>query len=236
MRLMLRAAATVALVLALVISAAALAAQPPPTKQAATTTTTTTTTAKKTTHTTAGMAAAARAVLAAVDLGTGWTAGKPAPSSASPTCGSAGLGAGVVEIGKAISPTFSQSASGPFVSQVVFVYATVPEAKQVWQRASGNAALDCLARTVTSGSTKATRFTVLHTQRLVSPQAGTHSAAYRVIASAHSTSPAQTIDVYFDLVLVGEGKALTLISWAGFEQPLDRSLEVAVARAVARRL
>jgi len=146
------------------------------------------------------------------------------------------LGAGVVEIGKAISPTFSQSASGPFVSQVVFVYATVPEAKQVWQRASGNAALDCLARTVTSGSTKATRFTVLHTQRLVSPQAGTHSAAYRVIASAHSTSPAQTIDVYFDLVLVGEGKALTLISWAGFEQPLDRSLEVAVARAVARRL
>jgi hypothetical protein len=226
---MLKTAGTVALALVLAAPTVALAAAPK--KQA----TTTTTTKKKTTHTAAGMAAAVRATLARSDLGAGWTAGKPGPSDASPTCSTAGLGTGVVETGKAVSPTFSQGTAGPFVSQVVFVYATGPQATQAWQRTAGKTALGCLAQSVTSGSTKATHFTVLHKQTLAAPL-GTRSAAYRVLAEAHSTAPAQTIDVYFDLILVGKGNALTLISYADFQQPLARSVEVSVARALARRL
>jgi hypothetical protein len=188
---------------------------------------------QKTTHTTGGTAAAARAVLAVGDLGAGWAAGKPGAQDQDVSCGSAPPN-GVVETGKAVSPTFHQSSAGPFVSQVVFVYATAAQAKQVWQQAAGKAALSCLSQSVSSGSTKDIRFTVLHRQTLAPPAAGKRSAAYRVVASAHTT--AQTIPAYIDLVLVNQGNAVTEIFYSGFSEPLGRSFEARTARAVARRL
>jgi hypothetical protein len=188
----------------------------------------------KTTHTAAGMAAAARAVLGAADLGPGWTAGKAGAADASLECGSAAPPKGIVETGKAVSPTFSESSSGPFVSQAVFVYASAPEAQQVWQQTAGKAALACLARSVAGGSSKGIRFTVLHEQTLARPAVGDRSAAYRVVARVHAT--AQTIPAYVDLVLVGRGDALTEISYSAFSTPVGRAVELAVAQALARRL
>jgi hypothetical protein len=186
------------------------------------------------THTAAGMAAARRAVLALEDLGPGWKAGTAGPATSSLGCGGATSGPGVVETGKAVSPTFSRSAAGPFVSQAVFVYGSAAQAQQVWQQTVGKPALTCLARSVTGGSTKDVKFTILHALTLPAPGAGTRSAAYRIVASAHSKL--QTVSAYVDLVLVGRGDAVTEISYSGFSQPIDRSLELSVARALATRL
>jgi len=188
-----------------------------------------------TTITAAGTAAAQRALIGLAELGPGWSTGAKAPKAESPGCGSdAGTPAGAVEIGAAATPTFEDGSSGPFVSQAAFVYRTGVQALAVWKRVSGAAELSCLARSVASGGAKGVRFEVLERQGLSRPAPGTRSSAYRVVLKA--TAQAQAVSAYVDVVLLGRGATVTALSFAGYQQPVAASLELALAREVARRL
>ena len=106
-------------------------------------------------HTAAGTAAARRSLLRLADLGTGWSAGATPKKIGKLTCGSAPPTlAGVVETGSAITQTYRESSSGPFLSQATFIYGGAAEAARFWQHVSGPAALSCLAKGVAGGSTK----------------------------------------------------------------------------------
>jgi hypothetical protein len=185
-------------------------------------------------HTTAGTAAARRALLRAVDLGAGWSDGSTPKKVGALTCtGVARTVAGVVEVGSAVSATYRQSASGPFLSQAVFVYGSAAQAALFWRHVSGRTALSCLATNVAAGSTKDVRFTVKHRAPLAAP-AGTGSAAYRVVGQAKTTL--QDVVVYVDVELVIRGNSITELSWSSFAAPAAVSLEHRVARAAAGRL
>jgi hypothetical protein len=185
-------------------------------------------------HTVAGGAAARRALLRASDLGSGWSKGATPKKIGKLTCGTAAPTlAGVLEIGSAITPTYRQSSSGPFLSQATYVYGSPAEAALFWQHISGPAALACLAKGVAGGSTKDVSFRVTHQQALPAP-AGKQSAAYRVVGQAKTSL--QKVAVYVDVVLVQRGNAISEISWSSFSAPVAARVEQGIARTAATRL
>lgn len=189
----------------------------------------------KSTHTEAGMAAAQRALIVTGDLGLGWTAGPANVKPESLGCGqTSSTVAGVVEIGSAASPTFQESASGPFVSQAAFVYGTPKQATALWQRAAGPSVLACLAESVAGGGAQGVRFSVVRRQPLARPAAGARSSAYRVIVRV--VTKQQQVTAYVDMVLLGRGAALTALSFASFSQPVATGVERSAVRAAAGRL
>jgi hypothetical protein len=188
----------------------------------------------KTTHTAAGSAAAQHALIASGDLGPGWTAGATPAKPDKLTCGETPSLAGVVETGAAVSPTFRAGASGPFVSQAAFVYGTASQAAALWRHVAGPNVLACLARSVADGGAKGVRFAVLRREPLSRPAAGARSSAFRVIVQAKTK--AQKVTAYVDMVLLGRGNAVTALSFASFTEPVDTTLELSLARIVARRL
>ncbi len=209
------------LVVTLAVAPAALAAHKPPTSGVH--------------HTDGGDAAARRALLRASDLGSGWSAGAT-PKKAGPlTCGTAKATVeGVIETGSAISPTYRESSSGPFVSQAAYVYRSGSEAKTFWQHVSGRSALACLARSLAAGSTKDVTFKLVKEQSLTAPPTGADAVAYRVAGTAAAAG--QKVDVYVDVVLLHRGSMIAEVSFSSFQMPPDSSLEAHAARAVTNRL
>ena len=185
-------------------------------------------------HTVAGTAAARRSLLRLSDLGAGWSKGTTPKQVGVLTCGSAAPTlAGVIEIGSAITPTYRESSSGPFVSEATYVYGSAAQATLFWAHVSGRAALACLAKGVAGGSTKVVSFRVTREQALPAP-AGKRSAAYRVVGEAKTGL--QKVRVYVDVVLVQRGNAIAEISWSSFADPVAASLERGIARTAATRL
>jgi hypothetical protein len=191
--------------------------------------------AGKTTHTRAGTAAAKRMLLTKRDLGAGWTAAPAGKTPPALTCaGFAPSTDGVVETGVAASPAFRGGDAGPFVAQSVYVYATPAQARRFWLRVVGAGVRSCLTQSVVQGSTTDVKFAVKKIQDLALPALGARRAGYRLTATA--TAPGQTVDAYVDLLLIGDGKAIAAISLSSFSQPLSERVELALARAAARRL
>jgi hypothetical protein len=188
----------------------------------------------KTTHTAAGIAAAQHALLGVGDLGAGWKAGAAGGKPQALACGDAKPVAGVVETGAAASPTFRESATGPFVSQAAFVYGTEAQAEALWRQVAGSKVLSCLAQSFVDAGVKGVSFVVLRHQLLSRPAAGAHSSAYRVVVQARAK--AQKVRAYVDMVLLGRGNAVTALSFASFTQPADTALELSLARVIAGRL
>lgn len=193
------------------------------------------------THTTAGMAKAHRLLLTATDFPKSWTRSPPDKPVPGLTCGNfAPSTIGIVETGAAASPHFAAAAIGPFVFQTAYVYATAAQARTFWRRAVRPELARCLSQTVAQGSTQDVRFTVGKTQVLALPRIGERSAAYRVPATATiaptQTTPGQTVPAYFDLLLIGRGTGMSAITLVALAEPVSNGLELAFARAAARRL
>lgn len=214
-----RSALAAAAALALAAAAAAAAAAPP--------------NGVEQKHTAKDMAAARSVLLARADLGQGWSGGNSKVGSL--TCPSFQPSLkGVVETGAAASPDFRAATGGPFVSQSAWIYRTAAQASTLWRRVVGSGLEQCLADSVTSGSTKDVTFTVEQRLRLALPTLRARAAGYRVVSSAATTS--QTIAVVYDLIVLGRGRAVTEISFAGFSAPVPRELELRLARRTAARL
>jgi O-acetyl-ADP-ribose deacetylase (regulator of RNase III) len=136
--------------------------------------------------------------------------------------------------GAAASPTFSQTANGPFVSQTAYVYPKVTQALTYWHRVVTPRLSSCVAGSLTASSTQTVQFKVTRKRSLALPAIADRRAGYRVIGVASTT--AQEITVYLDMIVVGRGSGLTQVSFTTFSQPPSRSLELRLARLVAGRL
>jgi hypothetical protein len=186
-------------------------------------------------HTAAGVATAHRALLRHADLGAAWVAGTTPKKVAPLACKTVTQPRGVVEVGSAVSPTYRESASGPFVSQSTYVYDSAAGAVRYYQQVARPGALDCLVRSVASGgAAQGVAFTISKQQSLPAPNVGVTAAAYRVVGRA--TVQAQKVTVYVDVVLLQHGATISEVSFASFLAPFAPSDELRVARAAARRL
>jgi hypothetical protein len=172
------------------------------------------------------------------DLGHGWSIQAPAPRRAPKlTCHAfsprlSGVGAP----GTAASPTFERGPEGPFVSQAAYVYPTVAQQRVVWRRVVVSRLSRCVAAALRAGSGGRTKFTV--TSSKVLPLRGVAAGAlkvsrYRAVGSA--SSGGQTIPVYLDELVVGQGAVITTIDLTTFADPPGDRLERRLVRLASSR-
>jgi hypothetical protein len=174
------------------------------------------------------------ALLRAGDLH-GWKSAPAAKKVPTLTCGAFDPDlTGIETMGSATSPTFNQSSTGPFASQLVDVFKSAAQERSFWHRVVGRALLTCVADSLAAGSTSSVTFTVDHKRLLSVPRIGEHAAGYRVIGTAAAQDGSDT--VYLDMLVVGRGSAVSAISFTSFFDPVPRSLELRLARLVANRL
>lgn len=186
-------------------------------------------------HTAAGTAAAHKALVRHADLGAGWTAGATPKKVGALTCATATAPKGVVETGSAVSPTYQSSATGPFLSQSVYVYSTAAGAATLFARVGGQQALTCLAQSFLGADPKGqVVFTASKQQTLPAPKVTGKANAYRVVGRAIVS--AQKVTVYVDVVLIQRGNAISALSFATFSAPVSTSVEARIARTVSNRL
>ncbi len=182
-------------------------------------------------HTRAGTAAAQAALLRASDLGKGWSGKASVQRGVRLACpGYAPSGAGIVEVGGAASPDFSYGTTGPFVSQETSVYATAAEARTYWARAVRPGLLACVAQNVEALAAKGAKVAITRRETLPFSSSAPRAAAYRVVARVNR------LTLYFDVILLGSGRAIAAIAVSSFEQAPPAAFEQILAHDLAARL
>jgi hypothetical protein len=183
-------------------------------------------------HTSAGTTAARASLLKAADLGRGWTsAAATTQRGVSLSCrGHAPGAAGIVEAGAASSPAFSASQAGPFVQQNASVYATSSQATGWWRRAVTPSLVTCVAQTFDALAAKGVKVSIVSKGKLPFATALPHTAAYRVVASANGNK------LYFDVIVLGNGRTITDVTISSFLKPVAAKDEQALAAVIARKL
>jgi hypothetical protein len=184
----------------------------------------------------AGRTTARHALLRRSDLGSGWSQNAPAPQHVPRlTCRDFDPSVrGVRQTGAAAGATFQGGSSGPFLSQSAYAYATPAERGIFWQRVVRPKLVRCVADALKRGSGQGVSFKVTGEHLLALPKLPARAAGYRVVGTASTTL--QTIDVYLDMIVLGRGNAVTQISLSSFSEPVDRALELRLARRAANRL
>jgi hypothetical protein len=182
----------------------------------------------------AALAAARAALLRRSDL-RGWGATPPAKKVPPLTCGTFSPDlSGIRVLGSAASSTFAQGSSGPFVGETSYVFASATQERSFWHRVVVRRLLDCVADSLTAGSSSSVTFTAQRKQLLPLPRIGARDAGYQVRGTANSADGSQT--VYLDMLVVGRGSAVGAVSFTSFFDPVSRSLELRLARLVAKRM
>jgi hypothetical protein len=141
---------------------------------------------------------------------------------------------GDTEIGAAATGRFAPAGGGLFVSQVAHSYATAAQGRAAARALLRPALARCLAAGLTGGSTATVHFAATGHRRLGLPGLGLAAAGYRVSGTASQTY--QLVDVYLDAIVLARGQTVTQVSFASFETPPSRALELRLARLIARRL
>jgi hypothetical protein len=182
-------------------------------------------------HDAADMKAARTSVLAAADLGKGWT-GKASPQAGvSLSCkGWSPSGAGIVETGAAASPSLSAATTGPFLYQATSIYATAAQANTYWARAVKPGIVACAVQNVEALAARGVKVSVISRGKLPLSSALAHTAAFRVKARANK------LTLYFDVLLFGNGRTITTVSLSSFQSAPPPAFEEILARIVARKL
>lgn len=185
--------------------------------------------------TAAGAALARAALLTRAQLGHGWRAA-PAPRRAAPmTCGEFDpTAAGANQIGARATGRFSDSSSGPFVSQAAYAYATIADGEAAARAVMRRRLVSCIAGSLTGGSTRQVKFRVSRHHGLALRSLGVNARGYRVVGTA--SQPEQTVAVYLDAIVLAHAQVVTELSLASFDAPPPRHLELRLARLVAHRL
>jgi hypothetical protein len=178
---------------------------------------------------------ARKMLLRRADFGAHWTTTAPAKKVPTLTCPAFTPDLpSLPKPGAAASPTFSQTATGPFAAQTAYVYPKVSQALTFWRRVVTPRLSVCVADSLTASSTQTVKFKVSRKRTMKIPAIADRRAGYRVIGVA--TTTAQELTVYLDMIVIGRGSGLTQVSFTSFSQPPERSLELRVARLVAGRL
>jgi len=181
--------------------------------------------------TTADTKIAQSSLLAASDLGKGWTATKSTQRGVSFDCsGYHPNGAGIVETGAAASPNLSYGKTGPFITQETSVYATAKQANTYWQRGVKPGLVTCATQTVEQLRSKGVKVTITKETTLALKTALQHTAGYRVVAKANK------LTLYFDVILLGNGRLITSVALSSFQSAPPASVEESLARLVIHKL
>jgi hypothetical protein len=141
---------------------------------------------------------------------------------------------GVVKVGTAVSPTFSDGANGPFASQTAFAFRSAGEERVVWSRVVRPGLVRCVAEGFAHSSGGGVTFSVVRSRLVAAPRVGVRAAAYLVQGTA--TTAGQTVDVYLETVMLGAGRVISALSVTTFFDPVDNRTALRLARAVARRV
>lgn len=187
-------------------------------------------------HTRAGRAAARAELIGRGVLGEGWYVSAAAPKAVPAlTCGAFDPRvSGATEIGAAASPTFTQSADGPFLAQVSYAYSSPTQQRAVWGAVVRPGLERCLEDSLVHGSANGVSFRASSVRRLSLAGVPGHSALYRVSGTA--SAPDQSVPVYLDVILVGRGAGVSELSLSTSLQPPGHHLELRLARAISRRM
>lgn len=78
------------------------------------------------------------------------------------------------------------------------------------------------------------RFRVTHKQMVGTAEFPAPAARYRVRGTA--TTSGQNTDVYLDMIVLGRGQTIAVLSLSSVESPVGGRLERRLARKAARRL
>jgi hypothetical protein len=182
-------------------------------------------------HTSAGTKAARASLLSAADFGKGWTGAKAAQRGILVSCpGHAPSAKGIVETGAAASPTFSAAQTGPFVQQNTSVYASAAQAGTWWSRAVTPTLVTCVADDLSALAARGVKVKLDSAAKLPVTTTATHTAGYRVIATANGKK------LYMDVIVIGSGATITDITISSFINPVPAKTEQALAKLVARKL
>jgi hypothetical protein len=90
-------------------------------------------------------------------------------------------------------------------------------------------------QTVQALKAQGVKVTITHQGALQVTRAAQLTSAFRVVATLRAGSK-QAETLYFDVILIGQGKTLTEISLSSFVSPVPAKVENALATLVAHRL
>jgi hypothetical protein len=176
------------------------------------------------------------ALLRRTDLGRGWSIQAAAPARApSLTCPTFSPRLPGVRLRASVaSPTFQQSAQGPFLSQAAYLYGSRTQQQATWRRVVTPRLLRCAVSALATGSGSGAHFTV--TSRHVSSlrRAGGAVARYRVGGSV--TGSGQTMPVYLDELVLRRSAVITVLDVSSFDARPGDALERHLADLADTRL
>jgi hypothetical protein len=182
-------------------------------------------------------ASAKSVVLKAADLGAAFTA-RPTGSGDLPPgvrCGPLSE-SDLTVTGDAESPDFQLDQPGALltVGSTAQVYRSVREANASWSRSQKPAALTCLSDIVERSGGAGQRIDVVSAKRLAFPKVAPRTAAYRIVARVRSGTA--SVKVYFDAVLLQQGRIQAGVVFTSAVQPVGSGDQAALARLVAGRI
>lgn len=179
------------------------------------------------------MAGARAELVTRGELGSGWRVQAPPPRRIPPlTCPAFSPRlSGVTEVGTAASPTFAESAAGPFLAQIAYVYASGEQRQTIWRQVVRPRLLTCVAAALRQGSAHGVQFTVTGRRRLRLPRLTGQRAGYR--AQGTATGAGQSVPVYLDMLVLGRGASISELSITSFDSPVTAGLEARLARRAA---
>jgi hypothetical protein len=185
---------------------------------------------------TASSTGARAALLSRSDLGAGWSVAaapaRPVPQLTCPRFHPRTTG--MTETSSAASPSFERGASGPFVSQTAYAYASAGAGQEAWRVLARAKLIDCIAASLTGASSDGVSFAVTSMGPLTLPRLRTRAIGYNVTASA--TSSEVPTAVYLDDVLLGRGATISELSVTSFSRQESAALAARLARLIADRL
>lgn len=187
-------------------------------------------------RTPAGTKIAREALLRGHDLGAGWSVASPAPAHVPKlTCPRFSPRTDAkLETGAMASPTFQAGASGPFVSQTAYAFATSAEQSRVWRAVVRPPLLACVGEGLVGGAGAGVVFKISAKRLLAPGKLAVAAAGFSVTGTAMSDEVPTY--VYLDAVVLGHGQTITEISVSGFDQGEARSEVLRLAHIVARRI
>jgi hypothetical protein len=182
-------------------------------------------------------AAARSVVLRRADLGAGFVARPAGPDDLPPGVRCGALDESDLTIGgDANSPDFRLDEPGVLltVGSSVQVYKTVADASASWARGQRPAATTCLADIVRASGGTGQRVTVVSARRIAFPKLSPKTTAFRIVANVRSGGA--SVKVYFDAVLLQQGRTQAGVVFTSAVQPIGLADRAALAGVVAARL
>jgi hypothetical protein len=162
----------------------------------------------------------------------GWTAKKGGADTGTPRCSYYNPDqSDLTENGNAASPQFTL-ANGSFVSSSTSIFKTAAQGRTAYARVVQPKLPKCLAELFRKGATPA-KATILSALERSFPKLAERSNAYRIAAGVKT--PAGSIPVYLDVVVMNRAKVDVVVFFAGIVQAFSDSFERSVASKVAAR-